>query len=174
MTLRSRRPRAGLLLAALLLATGCATAGRHVPQPFPRVGGASLGWADPYRVTGTALALRGVPYVWGGDTPAGFDCSGFTRYVFDRHGVRLPRQAADQYEVGARVDRDDVRAGDLVFFSTIASGASHVGVALGDDEFVHAPSERGVVRVERLSGSYWAQRWLGARRVIGHEPDTGD
>lgn len=159
------------VLSGALLAGGCATAGRHSPQPFPQVGGAGdpLGWADPYRVTGTALSLRGVPYVWGGDSPAGFDCSGFTRYVYARHGIRLPRQAADQYEVGARVDRGDVRAGDLVFFTTIASGASHVGLALGDDQFVHAPSERGVVRVERLTGSYWSRRWVGARRVIGGE-----
>lgn len=165
---------AALALSAALLAAGCATAGRHAPQPFPRLGDAPLALADPYRVTGTALSLRGAPYVWGGDTPAGFDCSGFTQYVYGRHGVRLPRQAAAQYRVGARVGRDDIRAGDLVFFTTIAPGASHVGVALGDDEFVHAPSERGVVRVERLSGSYWARRWLGARRVIGHERAAAD
>ena len=167
---------AALVLAGALLAGGCATAGRHVPQPFPQVGGsgAALGWADPYRVTGTALSLRGVPYVWGGDSPDGFDCSGFTQYVYARHGIRLPRQAADQYQVGGRVDRDDVQAGDLVFFTTIASGASHVGLALGDDRFVHAPSERGVVRVERLSGSYWSRRWVGARRVIGSEAALAD
>ena len=89
--------------------------------------------------------------------------------MYGRHGIRLPRQAADQYGVGAQVDRENVRSGDLVFFTTVAPGASHVGVALGNDEFVHAPSERGVVRVERLSGSYWTRRWLGARRVIGGE-----
>ena len=174
MRYRKSRPDVALVLSSVLLASGCATAGRHVPQPFPQLVDASLGWADPYRLTGTALSLRGVPYVWGGDTPAGFDCSGFTRYVYGRHGVRLPRQAADQYQVGARVDREDVRAGDLVFFTTIAPGASPVGLALGDDEFVHAPSQRGVVRVERLSGSYWAQRWLGARRVMGSEPAAAE
>ena len=165
MRYRRCRPDAVLVLSGVLLATGCATAGRHAPQPFPRLGDAPGGWADSYRVTGTALSLRGVPYVYGGDSPAGFDCSGFTQYVYGRHGVRLPRQAADQYRVGARVDRDDVQPGDLVFFTTVAPGPSHVGVALGEGEFVHAPSERGVVRVERLSGSYWARRWLGARRV---------
>ncbi len=171
---RTWRRGAGLLLSGALLATGCATAGRHAPQPFPRLGDAALGWGDPYRITGTALSLRGAPYVWGGKTPAGFDCSGFTQYVFGRHGVRLPRRAAEQFRVGARVDREDVRPGDLVFFTTIAPGPSHVGLALGDDEFVHAPSERGVVRVERLSGSYWSRRWLGARRVIGNEPAATD
>lgn len=174
MSYRRCRPGAVLVLTGALLATGCATAGHHVPQPFPRLGDAPVGRADAYLLTGTALSLRGVPYVWGGDSPAGFDCSGFTRYVYGRHGVRLPRQAADQYRVGARVDRDDVQAGDLVFFTTIAPGPSHVGLALGDDEFVHAPSERGVVRVERLSGSYWARRWLGARRVIGNAPAAAD
>ena len=174
MKCRTSRPGAALVLAGALLATGCATAGRHVPQPFPQLGGAPLGSADAYQVTGTALSLRGAPYVWGGETPAGFDCSGFTQYVFARHGIRLPRQAADQYRVGARVGRGEVRAGDLVFFSTIAAGASHVGVALGDDQFVHAPSERGVVRVERLSGSYWSRRWLGARRILGNEPAAAD
>ena len=162
-----------LVLAGALLAGGCATAGRHVPQPFPQVGGsgAALGWADPYRVTGTALSLRGVPYVWGGDSPDGFDCSGFTQYVYARHGIRLPRQAADQYQVGARVGRDDVRAGDLVFFTTIASGASHVGLALGDDQFVHAPSgarrgARGAAHRVVLVAAV-GRRETGARRRSG-------
>ena len=174
MRYRKQRAYAPLLLAGALLATGCATAGRHVPQPFPRFGDAPVGRADPYGVTGTALSLRGAPYRWGGTTPAGFDCSGFTQYVYGRHGVRLPRQAADQYRVGARVGREDVRAGDLVFFTTIAPGASHVGLALGNDEFVHAPSERGVVRVERLSGSYWSRRWVGARRMTGRQPAAAE
>ena len=102
----------------------------------------------------------------GGETVDGFDCSGFTRYVFAQHGVILPRLAADQYRAGAPIDPDEVEAGDLVFFTTVAPGASHVGLAIGGDEFVHAPSERGEVRVERLGSRYWSQRYLGARRVV--------
>ena len=158
---------------ALATATGCASRGGAVPQPFPRPGGAvavtnvpAARAADPYLISATALDLRGVPFVDGGTTPAGFDCSGFTRYVFGQHGVELPRLAADQYRVGAAVDPDAIEPGDLLFFSTVAPGASHVALAIGGDEFVHAPSERGQVRVERLSASYWSRRFLGARRVV--------
>lgn len=113
----------------------------------------------------TALDLRGTPYRNGGDTPRGFDCSGFTRYVFARHGIDLPRRAFDQYSTGVPVERDSLAPGDLVFFATVAKGASHVGVSTGNGEFVHAPSRRGRVRVERLESPYWTRRYLGARRL---------
>ena len=77
----------------------------------------------------------------------------------------MPRLAREQYDTGKRVSRDEVRAGDLVFFSTNGPGPSHVGIALDGEEFVHAPNSRGVVRVERLSTRYWRRRYLGARRV---------
>ena len=120
----------------------------------------------PGAVTATALEYLGVPYRWGGSTPRGFDCSGFTHYVFSRHGMELPRVAADQYRVGKRIDRNAVRPGDLLFFETISEGPSHVALALDADRFVHAPSSRGKVRVERLSSQYWTSRFLGARRVL--------
>jgi cell wall-associated NlpC family hydrolase len=113
----------------------------------------------------TALDLRGTPYRSGGVDRTGFDCSGFVRYVFGAHGHRLPRETQEQYKVGQPVDRDDVQPGDLVFFETVSRGPSHVGIALGDGEFVHAPSSRGVVRVERYTTTYWARRWVGARRL---------
>ncbi|MGE0594177.1 MAG: C40 family peptidase [Vicinamibacterales bacterium] len=113
----------------------------------------------------TALALLGVPYRNGGADPSGFDCSGFVQYVFGRHGVSLPRQTSAQYHEGTPVALGDVRAGDLVFFETVSRGASHVGLALGDGRFVHAPSSRGVVRVERYSLGYWARRVVGVRRL---------
>ncbi len=113
----------------------------------------------------TALSFRGTPYRNGGSDPSGFDCSGFVQWVFARHGAPLPREVKDQYRVGRTIDRDDVLPGDLVFFETVSRGASHVGIALGNGEFVHAPSSRGVVRVERYDGSYWSPRWVGARRV---------
>ena len=80
--------------------------------------------------------------------------------------MELPRVAADQFRVGRRIDRNAVRPGDLLFFETISEGPSHVALALDADQFVHAPSRRGKVRVERLSSQYWASRFLGARRVL--------
>lgn len=115
----------------------------------------------------TALAYRGVPYRFGGDNPAsGFDCSGFIQFVLGTHAVSVPRTASEQFQIGRRIGARDVQAGDLVFFSTVAPGASHVGLALGADEFVHAPAASGVVRVERLSASYWQSRFVGARRLF--------
>lgn len=164
-----------LLIAGSVVATGCGarTIGA-VPQPFPQPGerpgraasappGAA---ADAYAITSTALQLRGSPYRDGGETPAGFDCSGFVQYVFGQHGIALPRQVGDQYQTGEDVPPTDLRPGDLMFFSTIAPGASHVALSIGSDEFVHAPSEQGVVRVERLSSAYWSRRFVGARRIL--------
>jgi cell wall-associated NlpC family hydrolase len=129
--------------------------------PATSIRGEALG----HRVAATALDFRGVPYRNGGTTPAGFDCSGLVQYVLSRYGRDLPRQTRDQFTAGVRVSRDQVRAGDLVFFSTVAPGASHVGIALDEEEFVHAPSSRGVVRVERLATEYWRKRFVGARRI---------
>jgi cell wall-associated NlpC family hydrolase len=120
---------------------------------------------DAYALTGTALALRGIRYRDGGTDPGGFDCSGFTQYVFSQHGVVLPRDVKDQFGIGKPVKPDEIAPGDLIFFSTVAPGASHVAIAIGGDEFVHAPSSAGVVRVERLASTYWSQRFIGARRL---------
>jgi len=164
--------RYSMVLLALGWLTGCAGPGVvYVPQPFPRPGGGVAaghgpGRADGSAVTLTALGLRGRPYRDGGATPAGFDCSGFVFYVFGQHGIALPRPVADQFRVGTPVERHRLRPGDLVFFSTGAPGPSHVGVALGDDQFIHAPSSRGVVRVERLSSAYWEDRFVGAKRLF--------
>jgi cell wall-associated NlpC family hydrolase len=76
----------------------------------------------------------------------------------------------DQYRAGRAIDLDEVEPGDLLFFETVSRGASHVGLAIGAGQFVHAPSSRGVVRVERYSAPYWASRLVGARRVTGHAP----
>ena len=121
--------------------------------------------SDGYALSGTALSLRGAPYRFGGVDPSGFDCSGFVRYVYQQHGVPMPREVREQFRLGTTVDRDRLEPGDLVFFSTVAPGASHVGIVIGGDQFVHAPSERGVVRVENLSSQYWSTRYIGAKRV---------
>ncbi len=152
----------------------CASGGA-VPRPFPTPRGAAAatpaaerggrGSFDGYALAGMALSLRGAPYRNGGADPKGFDCSGFTQYVFGQYGVSLPRAVREQYRLGKPVKTDSLSPGDLVFFTTTDPGASHVAIAIGGDEFVHAPSSSGVVRVEHLSANYWSQRFLGARRV---------
>jgi cell wall-associated NlpC family hydrolase len=113
------------------------------------------------------LAVKGTQYRNGGSEPSqGFDCSGLVQWVFAQHGTALPRETREQYQSGKKIDNDEVQPGDLVFFETVSKGPSHVGIALGGGEFVHAPSSRGVVRVENYKKSeYWADRWVGARRI---------
>jgi len=117
------------------------------------------------RVVQTSLSYQGVPYVFGGTTPNGFDCSGFTRYVFAQAGIYLPRSADEQYEVGRAVSYSRLQAGDLVYFSTYESGASHVGIYLGNGQFISATSSRGIA-IARLDSGYWGDRYIGARRVL--------
>lgn len=117
-----------------------------------------------------ALGFQGVPYRLGGEDPsAGFDCSGLVRYVFEHYEVDLPRTVAEQYQFGRRVPIGDVQAGDLIFFSTIGPGATHVGIALGPagpGEFVHAPGDGGAVRIEHFDSPYWRSRLVGVRRLF--------
>jgi len=169
--------RLAALLLATLLAAGCASSGA-VPKPFPgaTAPGAPTepppGIAEPSPSTepatlalASALELRGVPYRNGGSDPNGFDCSGLVQWVFAQNGRVLPREVREQFRVGREIDADDVRAGDLLFFDTGSRPASHVGIALDRDTFVHAPSTNGVVRVERYTSDYWSRRYVGARRV---------
>lgn len=117
------------------------------------------------KIISTGKKYIGVPYVWGGSTPSGFDCSGFVQYVFRQHGISLPRTSAQQYTVGTAVSKTALKAGDLVFFNTSGSGVSHLGIYLGNGEFLHASSSKGVT-VSALSNSYWAARYMGAKRVL--------
>ena len=161
------------ILALVLLAasaTGCAA--HAVPRPFPgapsppsvsAVPTPAAPFVEP--VLATALSYRGVPYRNGGSDPSGFDCSGFVQWVFAQNGVRVPREVREQYGAGAQIGLREVKPGDLLFFETVSRGASHVGVAIGGDEFIHAPSSNGVVRVERFTSSYWSRRFVGARRI---------
>jgi cell wall-associated NlpC family hydrolase len=176
-----------LLILLTLTAAGCASTGA-TPRPFPRPGAPAPGApgeappppsatapppattapgtaaGDGYAIAGTALSFRGVPYRNGGHDPGGFDCSGFVYYVFEQYGIALPRTVSEQYRTGLDAG-DHLEAGDLVFFTTTAPGPSHVGILIGGDEFVHAPSSAGTVRVERLSTGYWSTRYIGARRI---------
>src|SRR5688572_11234423 len=173
--------RSPLTVAAMVLAaavaTGCAAKGPTVATPRPFPGAAVPPRSGPVTeppvaavsmhpaVISLALSLQGTPYRNGGSDPSGFDCSGFVQWVFAQQGLPLPREVRQQYLVGEEIESDEVRPGDLVFFETVSSGASHVGIALGGGEFVHAPSSRGVVRIERYTSRYWADRWVGARRI---------
>ncbi len=114
-------------------------------------------------LTTSALRFLGVPYVFGGTSTSGFDCSGFVQHVFGLMGISVPRTADAQYDVG-RPTLGGPRAGDLVFFDTYG-GVSHVGIYLGKGKFVHASSSHGVM-VSKLSDSYWAARYVGAKRLI--------
>ena len=114
-------------------------------------------------LTKSALRFLGVPYSFGGTSSSGFDCSGFVQHVFAMLGIALPRTADAQYDVGHRAV-GGAHPGDLVFFDTYG-GVSHVGIYLGGGKFVHASSSHGVM-VSRLSESYWATRYVGAKRLI--------
>jgi cell wall-associated NlpC family hydrolase len=117
-----------------------------------------------------ARGLMGVPYVHGGNsTDEGFDCSGFTRHVFQRTlGLVLPRSSREQAAAPGLVPvgRNELRPGDLVFFNTVSSAFSHVGIYLGNNQFIHAPRTGGQIRVEDLSVGYWTQRFDGGRRAL--------
>lgn len=118
--------------------------------------------SDNSSLVENALSLTGVPYVYGGTSRSGFDCSGFTQYVYKGSGTSLPRTSATQYNVGSSVKRAELQQGDLVFFATYNSGPSHVGIYIGGESFIHA-SNSGV-RTSSLNESYYAGRYLGARR----------
>jgi cell wall-associated NlpC family hydrolase len=126
------------------------------PTPATTIGALALAMA---------MDFRGVRYRNGGSDPSGFDCSGLVQFVFARQGIALPRETQQQFGSGYEIPSHEIRPGDLVFFNTDARGPSHVGIVVDRASFVHAPNSRGVVRVEQMSTSYWAKRFLGARRI---------
>jgi cell wall-associated NlpC family hydrolase len=116
-------------------------------------------------LTRNAMRFLGVPYVFGGTSSSGFDCSGYVQHVFAMLGRHIPRTADAQYYAGKHVASASMAPGDLVFFQTYTAGPSHVGIYLGNDRFVHASSSRGVT-VSSLHEHYWSTRYLGAKRLI--------
>lgn len=119
------------------------------------------------QMTAGALSLLGITYRFGGNSPdTGFDCSGLVRHVVrNALGLDLPRTAREMARLGQRIPLTDLKPGDLVFFNTMRRAFSHVGIYLGDNRFVHAPSGGGEVRVDDMSDRYWVTRFQGARRL---------
>lgn len=169
----------GLAGFALLAGACASTTGVPRPAAFPsaptpapfRTGPVRPGGIDPVLAAGevirAASLLQGIRYRLGGESPLdGFDCSGFVRYVYGRVRIPLPRTVTEQFVFGRTIRSRDVREGDLVFFSTTSPGPSHVGIAVGNGTFIHAPGASGVVRVERLDAPYWQSRLVAARRVL--------
>lgn len=133
--------------------------------------GTSSSATEPVVISGGAQELLsyasqflGTPYVWGGTSPSGFDCSGFTQYVFRHVGINLSRTSQSQFNQGTAVSRSNLKPGDLVFFTTYGSGATHVGIYAGNNTMIN--SSNGGVTYENMNNSYWAPRYLGARRLI--------
>lgn len=184
-SLPTPRPTKRLALAAalatsVLVLTGCANTSQKDPSAWLEPRGTrtvdlNIDRLDPitaiaaaqHPLARQALTHLGVNYRFGGTSPSeGFDCSGLIHYSAESSlGLRLPRRASDMARVGLKVDRKDLAVGDLVFFNTLGRRYSHVGVYLGNQMFVHAPSSGGEVRIESMTVRYWAQRYNGARRL---------
>ena len=161
-----------LLFAWLILQAGCSTfysASKHpiVLHPSKPIDpkGASNYQSDDIAIA--ASKLIGVPYRWGGNTPAsGFDCSGLVYYVFAQsRQIYLPRTTSEMSKFGQNIPKSALTPGDLVFFNTLGDPYSHVGIYTGKGKFVHAPTSGGTVRQEDLSANYWSSRFTEARRM---------
>jgi cell wall-associated NlpC family hydrolase len=116
-----------------------------------------------------ALSQVGVPYRYGGTSPeTGFDCSGLIDYVFrEAVDLKLPRTTRELIDIKAEaIDRKDLQAGDLIYFNTRGGRVSHIGIYVGEDRFVHAPSTGGSVRIDKLNTAYWTKFYVGAKRVL--------
>jgi cell wall-associated NlpC family hydrolase len=171
--------------AALVLLAGCTGAPQvpdqaaRIPVPTsPPTGTPPISLPDPLRsqVVFTAMQMVGVPYLWGGSTPAGFDCSGLVQYAYSNAGLRLPRTAAEQLAASTPLPLDDAIAGDLLFFKD-RDRTSHVAIYLGEGRFVHAPKSDSSVSLDDLDSSYWRTHFSGAGRIIPPDglkscPDT--
>jgi cell wall-associated NlpC family hydrolase len=158
---QARRESFATVLARRTARTSAAAGAAAAPEPAGGDAGAAI--------LAAASGQLGGRYVWGGEWPGAFDCSGLVRWaVRQATGQSLPRVAADQARAGRLVDRENLRPGDLVFFeNTYGPGITHVGVYAGNGRFVHAASERLGIVTSRLDEPYWAARYAGARRVAG-------
>lgn len=130
---------------------------RYQPQAFAYS-------ASTDKIVADAEHYLGTPYVWGGQDPKGFDCSGFVQYIFANNGITLPRTADLQYAKGLPVRKENLQKGDVVFFTTYTAGPSHDGIYMGDGKFISATTSRGIA-VDNLDESYWKARYVGAKRL---------
>lgn len=160
---------ASLLGAALIAFSSVGLV--HADEQLKPAEGRSL--LDRYTTTAQDLILKGLELIGinyrrgGTDAETGLDCSGFVQLVFkDAIGLLLPRTAREQSEIGAVIDRRELKAGDLVFFNTMRRAFSHVGIYLGDNRFMHAPRAGSEIRIEDMRQSYWIRRYNGARRLL--------
>lgn len=155
------------LLAGLLVASPVRADEPIVVPPALQVSFVDRATATAQDAIDQAMDLLGIRYRRGGSSPeAGFDCSGFVSHVFrEGLGLILPRSSKEMSKSGEVISREELRPGDLVFFNTMRKAFSHVGIYLGDNQFVHAPRTGGRVRIEDLRDSYWMKRFNGARRV---------
>jgi len=175
---RALRPLIMAVAMVLVHATSADAAQRNADHSLAEAARASLAAAADRMVEGTreiglfALSLVGIDYRYGGESPErGLDCSGLIRYVFQQvTGVTLPRTAKELSQIGKDIRATDLEPGDLVFFNTRRFAFSHVGIYLGNDRFIHAPSRGGEVGVASLASAYWQKRYNGARRLVGVLP----
>ena len=159
--------------ATLLAGSLVALLGASHPARADGAASVSPPRSDAAFATTSELAIRamgylGVNYRRGGNSPeTGFDCSGLVRFLFsDVLGLTLPRRSEEISRIGDKIDRAALRPGDLVFYNTLRRGFSHVGIYLGEDRFIHAPSSGGEVRIEHMDDAYWRRRFNGARRLV--------
>ncbi len=171
-------------VAALLGLAGCAWApppntsptspvsARHSVPAQAEAGWSSWGEGNPeasfrQHIVQTAMAMMGTPYVYGGTTPRGFDCSGLVQYSYHKAGINVPRTSRGQYRSATPVPVASARPGDLVFFASNQK-ISHVGIYLGDDEFIHAPETGQSVKISSIQDAYYQARFVGAGRIPKH------
>jgi cell wall-associated NlpC family hydrolase len=138
---------------ALAAGVGVRTVRAQRPHPLHTLGAAAVRFAERF---------RGTPYVWAGTTPAGFDCSGFTRFVYAHFGISLPHSSYAQWALGRHVPRSQLQPGDLVFF-----GLGHVGIWVGHGRFIHAPHTGAVVSIASVRAGWYAASYSGAVRLPG-------
>ena len=181
----TRKITAALLLACVM---GCSIAQEKpasqpatktqpaAPLADPKVGeGVNASSSSITSMIDTTLSYLGVRYRWGGNGPSagGFDCSGLIKKVFgDSLGMNLPRTAAQIARLGEKIGRQDLQPGDLVFFNTLHQTFSHVGIYLGENKFIHAPTTGSTVRIDNITQSYWNQRFTGARRLLVQDAEA--
>ena len=160
--LKKAKEKKGRVLPEIKITPAVATGKSSGAAPYEK---AFMSKAQGAAIVATAKTFIGVPYVFGGTNPAGFDCSGLLQYIFKLNGLTIPRLADEQYNLGRKAEINKLSPGDLVFFTTYTSGVSHCGIYVGNGKFLHASSSRGVT-ISNLSDEYWKTRFVGAKKIV--------